>query len=169
MRTVAAVMPALGLILSSALVALVALVALPAQAAGDRLKLGVFGSGKGSGPLLTRAELRDCLALVERIRSGSESAQSEREQIDRERAEVVRAGAELKSQLEVLDRSNEEAVRQYVERATAHDRRIDALESRTSGFNARVEGLAGERSRYAQRCDNRRFDQADEVAIRAGK
>lgn len=146
------------------------LLALPAaQAAGDRLQLGVFGNGKGSGALLTRAELRDCLAIVARIRDANETAQRDRAQIDEERAELKRAGAELKAQLEALDRSNEEAVKQYVERATAHDRRIDALESRTAGFNGRVEALNGDREQYARRCDNRRFDQLDEAAIRAGK
>lgn len=149
--------------------ACLALAALSAQAAGDKLRLGAFGPGKASGPLLTRAELRDCLDRIDRIRTRNDALTQERERIERDKAELVRQGDELKAQLETLDRANTEAVEAFKARALARDQALDGFEKRTSAFNGEVEGLGAERKTFAQRCENRRFDQDDEAAIRAGK
>lgn len=146
-----------------------ALVALPVQAAGDKLKIGSFGPGKARGPLLTRTELRDCLDRLERIRTRNDALTQERERIERDKSELVRLGDELKAQLETLDRTNAEAVEALKARAVARDQAIDGFEKRTTAFNGEVESLAGERKTFAQRCENRRFDELDEAAIRAGK
>lgn len=140
-----------------------------ASAAPEKLRLGVFGSGKGAGPLLTRAELRECLALKERVDTGSEAAARDREQIEKEKAELIRQGNELKAELETLDRTSEEAVEQYRGRAAARDKAIEAFDVRAAEFNDRIGALNADRSNFAKRCDNRRFDQVDEEAIRKGK
>lgn len=156
---------ALGLSLS------VCAAALPsaAAAAGDKLRLGMFGSGKPVGPLLSRAELRECLALRGRIKSGNESAATEREQLEKEKAELIRQGEELKAQFAALDRSSVEAIEQYRANALARDKAIDSFEARTSEFNTRLTALGEDRAGFTQRCDNRRFDELDEIAIRNGK
>ncbi len=100
------------------------------SAAEEKLKLGIFGNGKGSGPLLTRAELRECFGIQERVRSGSETAGAEREQLEKDKAELVRQGTELKAQLETLDRTSQEAIDEYKARALARDRAIDEFEPR---------------------------------------
>ena len=138
-------------------------------AAEEKLKLGIFGNGKGTGPLLTRAELRDCLGIQERVRSGSEAAAAERERLEKDKAELVRQGTELKADLETLDRTSQDAIDQYKARAQARDQAIDEFEARSSAFNARIDGLKNERDGFQRRCDNRRFDQLDEAAIRSGK
>lgn len=142
---------------------------LAAGAADDKLRLGIFGNGKGTGPMLSRTELRECLSLQERVRGGSESAGREREQIDKEKAELIRQGDELKAELDKLDRTNAEAIEQYRARLVARDKAIDALDARTAEFNTRIAALNADRGAFAQRCDNRRFDQVDEAAIRNGK
>ena len=78
-------------------------------------------------------------------------------------------GQSLKEQLAALDRSSQEAVDQYNGRAAARDQRIDALEARMAPFNARVEAVAAERAAFGKRCDNRRYDERDEIAIKNGK
>lgn len=140
-----------------------------AFAAGEKLRLGIFGNGKGTGPLLTRAELRECLALQERVKTGSEAATRDREQIDKEKAELIRQGDELKADLDKLDRTSAEAIEQYRARVVARDKAIDVLDGRAAEFNTRVGALNADRSAFAQRCDNRRFDELDEAAIRNGK
>lgn len=140
-----------------------------AAAAGEKLKLGIFGSGKGSGPLLTKAELRECLGLQDRIKSGNESATRDREVLEREKAELIRQGDELKTQLEALDRTSVEAIEAYRARVAARDQAIDAFEARSTEFNARVSALGVDRASFGRRCDNRRFDEIDEIAIRNGK
>ena len=142
---------------------------LAAGAAGDKLRLGIFGNGKGTGPLLTRAELRECLALQERVRSGSEVATRDREQIDKDRADLIRQGDELKADLDKLDRTSAEAIEQSRAGVVERDKAIDALDARAEEFNPRVGTLNADRSTFKQRCDNRRFDEVDEAAIRNGK
>lgn len=156
---------ALGLSLSVCAVVLPSTTA----AAKDKLRLGMFGSGKPVGPLLSRAELRECLALHGRIKSINESAAAEREQLEKEKAELLRQGEELKAQSAALDRTNGEAIEQYRVNALTRDKAIDAFEARTNEFNARVTRLGEERAEFSQRCDNRRFDELDEIAIRNGK
>lgn len=140
-----------------------------AGAANDKLRLGMFGSGKAVGPLLSRAELRECLALQGRIKSGSESAAADREQLQKEKAELVRQGEELKAQFAALDRTSVEAIEQYRANALARDKAIDAFEARTGEFNARLTALGEDRAGFTRHCDNRRFDELDETAIRNGK
>lgn len=130
---------------------------------------GSFGQGKGSGALLTRAELRQCLSQQDSLRKSDDELRRERQALDDEKGALVRLGAELKEQLAMLDRSSQEAVDQYNARAAARDQRIDALEARMTPFNARVEAIAAERASFGKRCDNRRYDERDEIAIKNGK
>jgi chromosome segregation ATPase len=133
------------------------------------VKQGSFGTAKASGPLLTRAELRACFEQQERIRDQNEAAAREREQFDREKADLVQRGAALKEQLDTLDRSSQEAVDRYNAQAADRDRRIDAFEARMPALDARVEALRAERAAFAKACENRRYDERDEVAIRKGR
>ncbi len=130
---------------------------------------GSFGQGKASGPLLTRAELRECLSQQERLRKADEATRVERQALDQEQAEILRVGDELKQQLAALDRSSQEAVDGYNARAAARDKMIDGFEARLGPFNARVEALQAERGGFSRRCENRRYDERDETAIKNGK
>jgi len=149
-----------------------ALIVLGAAAVGaEKIKEGSFGvkAGKGTGPLLTRAQLRDCMALQERRQAEAGESTKLRADMEREKAELLRDGEALKEQLAALDRTSQEAVDQYNERATARDKRIDAFEGRASDFNKRVEAAQALNAQFAANCENRRFDEADEIAIRKGK
>jgi hypothetical protein len=140
-----------------------------ASAAGDKLRLGIFGNGKGTGPLLTRAELRECLTLQERVRSGSEVAVRDRDQLEQEKSALMRDREDIKAALERLDLANAEAVEQHKARAKAHDLAIQDFSARSDAFNGRIGSLESDRAGFKQRCDNRRFDLVDEEAIRKGK
>ena len=128
-----------------------------------------FGKGKASGPILTRTELRACLAQQDRVRAQNEAAAREREVLDKEKAELVQQGDALKEQLAALDRSSQEAVDKYNAQAAERDQRIDAFEARMPAFNEKLQAFANEREAFARRCDNRRYDELDEIAIRKGK
>ena len=139
-----------------------------AQAPAPR-KQGSFGSGKPGGPLLTRDELRACFALQDRIRTESDAAARERDALEQEKAEVVRQGDALKERLATLDRSSQEAVDQYNADARARDQRIDALEARLTPFNQKAVALAADRATWGRSCENRRYDEIDEIQIQRGK
>ena len=151
-------------------VALLVLVGAAAPSFGaDKVKEASFGKGKGSGPLLTRAQLRDCMAQQDRTQAAASDNAKHRAELDREKADITAEGAALKDQLAALDRSSQEAVDQYNEKAAARDKRIDAFEARANEFNQKVEALQTQRTAFAAACENRRYDEADEIAIRKGK
>jgi hypothetical protein len=127
-----------------------------------------FGASRG-GPLLSRNELRSCLALQERIRAGGDEAARGHAALEAEKAELRKSGDALKAELETLDRGSQEAVDDYNARAAARDKRIDAWEANTAALAARLEALKAERERFAGACGNRRYDEADEIAIRNGR
>lgn len=140
-----------------------------AHAANEKLRIGAFGSGKASGPLLTKNELRDCLALETRVVDANAGAAREREQLEKEKAELVRSGDALKADVETLDRSNAEAIEALLAREKARNAAIEAFQARTDAFNARVGEIDADRAAFKQRCDNRRFDQGDLEALRKGR
>lgn len=133
-------------------------------------KQGSFGvKSKASGPLLTRAELRDCMARDQKVRALGDEVVKLQAEMDKERTEVTRLGASLKEQLDALDRTNADAVNAYNEQAQAFDKRVDAYNAGTPAFNAKVDSLKNEREVFTKGCENRRFDEKDEIAIRNGK
>ena len=137
-------------------------------AAADKPRTGSFGKGKTSAPLLTRAELRECLKVQERVRLLGEDIVLAQAALDKEKAAVAEATRLLSEQLAALDRTSAEAVNAYNADALAHDKRIDAYNAQTPGFNAKVEALQGVRAQFAKSCENRDFDEKDEIAIRKG-
>lgn len=160
------------LLVAAALLALAPAIALsqttPAKPAGKPApKTGSFGNGKGL--LLTRAELRECFAMQDRIKTQNEAAAKERETLEKEKSEIVETGKALKEQLTTLDRTNAEAVQQYNTAVLERDKRIDAFEARMPEFNGKVEALQKDREGFERQCGNRRYDEDDEIAIRKGK
>ena len=149
--------------------ALGAALAPPVHAASDKLRIGIFGSGKGTGPLLTRAELRECLAIEAKVVEGTQLATRERDQLEKEKAELIRQGEVLKREFDALDKTSMEALQAHRDKELARDKAIDEFEARSASFNGRVGALDAERNSFKQRCDNRRFDQADEAALRKGR
>ena len=85
------------------------------------------------------------------------------------KADITRSGDELKAKLDALDRTNSDAVTAYNDQATARDKQIDEFQSRADAFNARVEANKTEREAFGKACDNRRYFEDDEIAIRKGK
>ena len=78
-------------------------------------------------------------------------------------------GDALKAKLEVLDRSNAEAVAAYNEQAKARDDRVDQYQARAGSFNERVEAHKAQREAFSKECGNRRFFEEDEIAIKQGR
>ena len=144
-------------------------VAAQAQKPKELVKESSFGKGKATGPLLTRAQLRECVAQQERIRVMTEEAVALQTQFNAEKADLARQGVVLKEELAVLDRTNVQAVEQYNAKAASRDKAIDAFEAGTDAYNKRVKRLTMEREIFVSGCENRRYDEKDEIAIQQGK
>jgi hypothetical protein len=139
-----------------------------AQAA-DPPKADSVGKGKAGGPLLTRAELRDCMAQKDRVRTQGEEVLKLVESMDKEKAEIKSLGGSLKERLAALDRTDAAAVDAYNLQAQDLDKRVAAYNAGTPAFNAKADALKSEREAYAKACENRRFDERDEIAIKKGQ
>jgi hypothetical protein len=132
----------------------------------DKPRTGSFGKGKGTGPLLTRAELRECLKLQPRMRAFTDEVVAAQAVLDKQKAEISQFGATLKDDLAALDRTNEQALDAYNRRVQEHSQRVDDYNALTPAFNTKVENLQAQRAAFAKGCENRDFDERDEIAIR---
>jgi hypothetical protein len=130
---------------------------------------GSYPKGKGSGPLLTRNELRQCMALHERTRTQRDEIDRLEQLIGQDKDDIARRGADLKEQMVWLDRYSEPAVAQYNEQSQARDKMIDAYEARVAAHNAQAEAWKADTAAFAKNCENRRYDEKDEQAIQKGK
>jgi chromosome segregation ATPase len=136
-------------------------------AADKPKKEGAFG--KGGGPMLTKEQLRSCMAQKDKVSQLDDELTREQTALTATKDQLKGSGETLKAGLETLDRSNAEAVAAYNEQAQARDKQIDDYQARVSAFNTRVESNKTDRDAYAKSCENRRFFEEDEIAIKKGK
>lgn len=150
------------------LLASVLLIAISSHAA-DKPKEATFGGGKGSGAFLTKNQLRDCMAQQAKVKQTSADMQAMQDKMNADKADIGKTGETLKADLEALDRTSPEAVNAYNERAVARDKRIDEYQQQVDQFNGRVDAVRAEREAFSKACENRRYFEDDEIAIRKGK
>jgi hypothetical protein len=130
---------------------------------------GALGKGTSTLPMLTRDELRQCLAEQDRIaKEGAELAQAQAK-MDGERKEIERLGTELEADKAKVDTSDEAAVNAYNARVRQRTKQAEEYRAAVPVFNARVDKLAADGKAYATGCADRRFFEDDYEAIKAGK
>jgi len=151
-----------------ALLASALLIAISSHAA-DKPKEATFGGGKGGGAFLTKNQLRDCIAQQAKVKQTSADMQAMQDKLNADKADIGKTGETLKADLEALDRTSPEAVNAYNERAVARDKRIDEYQQQVDQFNGRVDAVRAEREAFSKACENRRYFEDDEIAIRKGK
>ena len=152
--------------LTRTVISLALLAACAAQAA-DKPKEASFG--KGAGAFLSREQLRACLAQQTRMTQQDTDLRREQAALADVKAVIARRGDELKEQLVTLDRTSADAVAAYNGEAQARDKMIDDYEAGVAQHNSRVEAGRAEREAFAKACDNRRYFEDDETAIKKGR
>lgn len=150
-----------------AVLTLTLLAAGPARATDKPRKQSSVGDG--SGPILTREQLRACMAQKVRVAQQDDAMAKEQTALVVGKAELMRSGDALKEKLETLDRSKPDDVAAYNDQTQARDQAIDDFQARVAAFNARVETTRADHDAYAKSCGNRRFFDDDEAAIKQGK
>jgi hypothetical protein len=145
------------------------LAAAPAWAAEPKPKEAGFGKAKSGDPMLSKAQLRDCLAQQAKVKTQDDEMESKKAALAAEQAELGRLGESLAGQLAALDRTSAEAVSAYNEQAQARDKRIDAHGANVDQYNARAAALNTEREAFAKTCNNRRYLEDDETALKKGR
>lgn len=119
--------------------------------------------------ILTPVQLRECLAQQAKVRQQDADSVRQREALDVEKADIARQAEALQAQLATLDRGNAEAIDAYNEQVQAREKRIDAYQASVDQYNAKVASLQSDHDALARNCDNRRFLEDDETAIKKGK
>jgi chromosome segregation ATPase len=89
-----------------------------------------IGAVKAGGKLLTREELRNCLAQQKEFGTRRPALESERAQLDRERQELQQIDESLKAERASIEK--------LAESAAEIDKRSKALSAQTADFNERV-------------------------------
>lgn len=159
--------------LSHAVVGALMLSAAPAMAADPVKppdgKVSSFGKGGSDLPILTRNELRGCLAEQQLLAVMQTDFLKQQADLDAEKAAIEAQRAALKAELETLDRSNGELVDAFNLKATAQDERIEAYNQRGAPFNARASEFQAQRAAWDKACGNRRYQENDLIVIKAGR
>ena len=151
----------------AALLSLALIAATSGFAAEKPKKEGAFG--KGGGAMLSKEQLRACMNQKTRAAQLDDELGKEQAALGGVKDELARTGEALKLRLEALDRTDAEAVTTYNDESKARDQQIDDYQARVTAFNTRVEAMHGEREAYAKACENRRYLEEDEIAIKRGK
>jgi len=125
--------------------------------------------GKGTGSVMTRDQLRQCMTDQDRMKKEAADILQTQLGLDRDRAEIDRTGAELEAGKASLDRTSQAAIDAYNERALARAKLIGDYKAAASPFNERVDKLTDDRQAYAKDCQDRRYLEEDYDAIKAGK
>ena len=140
-----------------------------ASHAADKPREGSFGKGKPSGPLLTPAQLRSCLEQQGRLRGHVDETTKQQAALEASKAEIDRLDVALKDDLAALDRTSADAVAVFNAQVEKRDKMIDDYQQGVPAFNTRVEAPKAEQAAFAKACENRRYDESDEISIRKGK
>jgi hypothetical protein len=141
----------------------------PAKPGSGVASLGGGGGGAKDLPILTRNQLRECLAQQDKLHADETEVVAQQRDMDADKAEIAQQGQALQAELAALDRTSASGVQAYNARAVEHERRIDAYNARSKPFNERVEALKTQRAGWAQECSNRRYMENDLIIIKAGR
>lgn len=119
--------------------------------------------------IMTRDELRACLAQADRVKAQNDEAVRMQAEFDGEKAAVAKATEALEQKRAALTPGDQEAVNAFKAEAQALDARITAYNERMPGFNQKIQALVAEQKAYKAGCADRAYEEKDYFAIKRGK
>ena len=144
---------------------------LPAHAAdaAKPKKEGSLGQAKAGAPMLTKEQLRACLAQKDRIKSQITETVPLQTALKKEGDDLAREGDDLKALREKVDTTNEAAVKEFNDRNVARQKAVESYEARSKDYNAKVEAVLADKAAYQSSCDGKRYFEDEELQIRKEK
>ncbi len=112
-------------------------------------------------PILTPAQLRDCLAQKEKLGKDTDAAVKTKAQVATAKAEIDSTGAALNEQATTLERTDADAVAAYNAKVLERNARIDAYRAEATAYNTDAESVLTSKEAYEKACANRRYDDRD--------
>lgn len=151
--------------LALALIARPALAADPPQTAPAR-KAQPKSAPKAKPKVMTRDELRVCLAEQDRLQQITAGMKTEQAELERQKADVQSIDAELKSKVGTVDPNDTETLAALKEKGVRRDAMADEYNARLAALREQSTAFDSGRKTWAERCGDRDYDERDEAAIR---
>lgn len=130
---------------------------------------GSLGGGTASGPMLTKDELRQCLAEQDRLKQETTDVVATQNKLSKDRAEIDRVGAEIDADRPSVDLSNKEAVDAFNARLQAKGKMVADYQAAAPAFNQRIDKLDADDKAFTKNCRDRRYFEDEYDEIKAGK
>ncbi|MEE4383165.1 MAG: hypothetical protein V2J02_14285 [Pseudomonadales bacterium] len=150
-------------------IAALALGIAPPSMAKRRFRVG-GGLRRGHRPIghvLTRAQLRECVAMEERIETMQSTIDSQKTELDGAERDLETLGTRLDREAIALDRYSQESVDRYNALVERHRQQIDAFNARVNEYNRLVDDGAPLIDRYNSSCAERAYYEDDLAAVLA--
>ncbi len=146
----------------------------PAKAAAKpakptKAREGSLGTGTASGPMLTKDELRQCIAEQDRLKKETSEVVTTQQKLAKDRTELERVSAEIDADKPKVDLSNKEAVDTFNARLQAKGQFVTDYKAAASQFNDRVDKLDADDKTFTKNCKDRRYFEDEFDEIKAGK
>jgi hypothetical protein len=143
------------------LVVLAGLTAAFASSAADKAPARAASAPAPRTPILTPAQLKECVTHKERLHAQTDDALKDKAAIEADKAEIARLNASLVEERETIDRTSDVAVDAFNAKLGQRDKLISTYESRVTAYNLKAETVKATREGYEKSCENRRYDERD--------
>ena len=130
---------------------------------------GSFGGGSASGPMLTKDELRQCLAEQDRLKQETAEVVATQKKLASDRAEIDRESRALDADRPNVDVSKQDAVDAFNARLQAKGKLVADYQAAAPAFNARIDKLDADDKAITKNCRDRRYFEDEYDEIKAGK
>jgi len=143
----------------------------PAKAAAKptQPREGSLGNGTSSEPMLTKDELRQCIAEQDRLKAERTEVVAIQQKLAKDRTELERVSAEIDADKPKVDLNNKEAVDAFNARLKAKGKLAADYQAAALAFNDRATKLNADDRTDTKKCKERRYFEVDYDAIKAGK
>lgn len=138
-------------------------------AKASKQREGSLGGGTASGPMLTKDELRQCIAEQDRLKQETSEVSATQSKLKAQRADIDRMSAELDADRPKVDVGNKEAVDAFNARLQAKGKLVADYQAAGTQFNQRVDKLDADDQAFTKNCKDRRYFEDEYDEIKAGK
>lgn len=154
------------------IVAIAGIVVVPEVLARRRAGSGMRGLPNGArhkGPVLTRDQLRQCVAEQNTINTLESEMDRLRASLTQSEASINRLEAQISEQQPLIDRYSQESVDSFNALIDQHKRLVDAHNAKLPVTNISVEKVNSAVDRFNAKCADRVYYENDMQAVLAGK
>jgi hypothetical protein len=146
-----------------AFVVMLLLTASAANAADKSVK------SSGTAPILTPAQLRECVAQKDKLHAQTDDALKDKASIEADKTEIERSASALGTEVTTLDRTSASAVDAYNGKVGERDKVIENYQSKVAAYNVKAETVKATKGAYEKSCELRRYDERDLTDVKRKK